>query len=170
LIKLITFQANSAMQRNKKPSIWDRYAASSRPHETQPPPASPNAGVIGPPDSDFGGQPKYVPFWQRLLKRKQANVTSIATTRRPKVQTPDPEDLSGEAQEEENDGGHEELDEDDEEQAFVAVATTTQPTTTQKSTTRRPVSKRRRLKPARTTLGYELVDEEEDGEGFVKTF
>jgi hypothetical protein len=87
-------------KRTSKQSIWDRYAVSSR-QETQPPPPQPNSGVIGlllqfkahsifacsgppTPDSEFEGtQPKYVPFWQRLLKRK--NSTTI--TKRPNQKT-----------------------------------------------------------------------------------
>lgn len=38
------------------------------------------------PESEFEGQPKYVPFWQRLLKRKNTTNTT-PSTKRPKTTT-----------------------------------------------------------------------------------
>ena len=71
------------MRRNKKPSIWDRYTQ----QQQQQPPSTPtdaNAGAIGPPPAgdEFDGKPRYVPFWQRLLKRKENNGTIASGSRR----------------------------------------------------------------------------------------
>lgn len=135
-----------------KQTIWDRFAVSSRQEPTS---LNSNAGSIGPPTSENEGQPKYVPFWQKLLKRK--NTTSTTTTR-PRtttestkiigdlsVEEEDPKDKGGEITADEYSENLEEEDEESEEDIFSStVPTTSEPRTT---TTKQP--RRRRLRPAR---------------------
>ncbi|KAI6239270.1 hypothetical protein M3Y99_00601900 [Aphelenchoides fujianensis] len=153
----------AAQSKSHKPSIWERYAA----QQPSRPPAAPNAGVIGPPaeGDEFDGQPRYVPFWQRLLKKKGGGgTTTRKTTEAPTTTTVDSvleggEELSAEHEqpgEEDPEGAAEEFDV--EEEVLVAVATTTTPRTTPSTTTvgrtaagKRLGAKRRRLKPVRTT-------------------
>ncbi|KAI6215732.1 Protein CYN-17, isoform a [Aphelenchoides besseyi] len=156
-------KSNSVQHKNQKPSIWERYAAQqpSQPQETQPPPAAPNSGVIGPPaDGDeFDGQPRYVPFWQRLLKRKHGNTTTSSkrttatvstttTTTESVLEVGGGEVFSAETQAEEEPEENRGDELDVEEDMLVAVATTTTP---QPTTAKRLIGKRRRLKPIHST-------------------
>lgn len=98
---IMLLQSNVTMQRNKKPSIWDRYS-----QQQQQPPASPadaNAGTIGPSvaGQEFDGKPRYVQYWQRLLKRKESNQTAASSRRgtTPTTTWPPPPPLPDKAEE-----------------------------------------------------------------------